>query len=169
MTVEDKHPLQQEDYHLIQDYLITKAVMCLATNASLAEWEHEIAGIQEATGEQWLRRNALLLDYTLARILAAYGRNAHLAEADPAGPTEAFVKARFRSPSARAASHAAIRSASTSLRAPPGVVAAGVGRGSMNCRSANASIDTASTRPAPISSYADLLPSNSTSDGGTMT
>lgn len=34
----------------------------------------------------------MLLDYTLARILAAYGRNAHLAEADPAGPTEAFVR-----------------------------------------------------------------------------
>ena len=92
MATEDKHPLQQEDYHLIQDYLITKAVMCLATNASLVEWEHEIAGIQEASGEQWLRRNAMLLDYTLARILAAYGRNAHLAEADPAGPTEAFVR-----------------------------------------------------------------------------
>lgn len=92
MATEDKHPLQQEDYHLIQDYMITKAVMCLATNASLAEWEHEIAGVQEASGEQWLRRNAMLLDYTLARILAAYGRNAHLAEADPAGPTEAFVR-----------------------------------------------------------------------------
>ena len=92
MATGDKHPLQQEDYHLIQDYLITKAVMCLATHASLAEWEHEIAGIQEASGEQWLRRNAMLLDYTLARILAAYGRNAHLAEADPAGPTEAFVR-----------------------------------------------------------------------------
>ena len=92
MATEDRHPLQQEDYHLIQDYMITKAVMCLATNASLAEWEHEIAGIQEASGEQWLRCNAMLLDYTLARILAAYGRNAHLAEADPAGSTEAFVR-----------------------------------------------------------------------------
>ena len=92
MVTEDKHPLQQEDYHLIQDYMLTKAVMCLATNANLVEWEHEIAGMQEASGEQWLRRNAMLLDYTLARILAAYGRNAHLAEADRAGPTEAFVR-----------------------------------------------------------------------------
>ncbi|GAA0497629.1 MULTISPECIES: hypothetical protein [Microbacterium] len=92
MATEDKHPLQQEDYHLVQDYMITKAVMCLATNASLTEWEHEITGMQVASGEQWLRRNAMLFDYTLARILAAYGRDAHLAEADLAGPTEAFVR-----------------------------------------------------------------------------
>jgi hypothetical protein len=92
MATQGKHLLQEEDYHLIQDYMLTKAVICLATSADLAEWEHEVAGMREASGEQWLRHNAMLWDYTLARILAAYGQDEHLAEADPAGPTEAFVR-----------------------------------------------------------------------------
>lgn len=68
------HPLATDDTHLIQDYLVTKLTFFLAAGADDGEWQHELDEQQSISGEQWERQNAFLLDYTVARFLAASDR-----------------------------------------------------------------------------------------------
>lgn len=65
------HPLLGEDYSLIQDYLLTKIVLALNTDLDASGWDHEIDALERESTSFWVRRNALLFDYTLARLLAA--------------------------------------------------------------------------------------------------
>lgn len=65
------HPLADENYHLVQDYLATKITFLLAKNSGLDEWEHEIRTHELTAGHEWGCRNAFLFDFTLARFLGA--------------------------------------------------------------------------------------------------
>lgn len=65
------HPLLGEDYSLIQDYLLTKIVLALNTDLDASGWNHEIDALESESTSFWVRRNALLFDYTLARLLSA--------------------------------------------------------------------------------------------------
>lgn len=65
------HPLADDDYHLVQDYLATKITFLLAKNSDHDEWEHEIRTQELTVGHEWGQRNAFLFDFTLARFLRA--------------------------------------------------------------------------------------------------
>ena len=65
------HPLADDDYHLVQDYLATKMTFLLAKNSGSDEWEHEIRTQELTVGHEWGQRNAFLFDFTLARFLGA--------------------------------------------------------------------------------------------------
>lgn len=65
------HPLRDEDYHLIQDYVLTKVVFALNADSTSSGWDHEIDRLQHDSESFWVRRNAFLFDYTLARLLIA--------------------------------------------------------------------------------------------------
>lgn len=86
------HPLTAEDYHLIQDYMVTKVALLLTAQAGLPEWRHEIDAMQSQSGEYWQRRNALLFDYTLGRFLAAALSRPPEPDATPLPPAEQFVR-----------------------------------------------------------------------------
>lgn len=65
------HPLADDDYHLVQDYLATKITFLLAKNSGSDEWEHEIRTQELTVGHEWGQRNAFLFDFTLARFICA--------------------------------------------------------------------------------------------------
>lgn len=65
------HLLLRDDHHLIQDFILTKATLLLAQNASTAEWSFEIEAIRARSLEKWADHNAFLCAYTLARYTVA--------------------------------------------------------------------------------------------------
>ena len=84
------HPLLGEDHSLIQDYLLTKIVLALNTDLDGSGWDHEIDALERESTSFWVRRNALLFDYTLARLLAACPDPAP--GSSRATPTDTFVR-----------------------------------------------------------------------------
>lgn len=87
-----EHPLLGEDYTLIQDYLLTKIVLALNSNLDSQGWDHEIDALQRESKSFWVRRNALLFDYTLARLLSACPNSTTLPDPGVTGPNEAFIR-----------------------------------------------------------------------------
>ncbi|WP_458040604.1 MULTISPECIES: hypothetical protein [Bacteria] len=85
------HPLLGEDYSLIQDYLLTKIVLALNTDLDTSGWDHEIDAFERESTSFWVRRNALLFDYTLARLLAACPNPTPAPDPKGAGPQVTFV------------------------------------------------------------------------------
>lgn len=65
------HLLKSDDIHTIQDYFVTKIHFLLATHAEPAEWEQQYRAQREIDLVAWVRQNAFLWDYTLARYIAA--------------------------------------------------------------------------------------------------
>jgi hypothetical protein len=74
----DIHPLAQDDYHLIQEYMASRILALLVTSTSTRDWEHEVATEIGLSNGQWERRNGFLFDFTLGRFLhsARSARNA---------------------------------------------------------------------------------------------
>jgi hypothetical protein len=91
MTTET-HPLTGEDYTLIQDYLLTKIVLALNAHLDSKGWDHEIDVLQRDSRTFWVRRNALLFDYTLARLLAASALSSAVPDPSVTGPNESFIR-----------------------------------------------------------------------------
>jgi hypothetical protein len=87
-----EHPLTGEDYTLIQDYLLTKIVLALNADLDTPGWDHEIDTLQRESHSFWVRRNALLFDYTLARLLAACPNTTTEPDPEVLGPNEAFIR-----------------------------------------------------------------------------
>ena len=75
------HPLAQEDYDSIQEYMADRVAALLEVSAPMREWEIEVTLEQEQSDSQWERRNGFLFDYTLGRFLHAV-RAAHAARCD---------------------------------------------------------------------------------------
>jgi hypothetical protein len=65
------HPLQSEDIHAIQDYLVTKITLLLSVTADDAQWQNQYDAQEAIDPHLWASRNAFLWDYTLARFIAA--------------------------------------------------------------------------------------------------
>ncbi|MCE7483572.1 hypothetical protein LZG07_16880 [Microbacterium profundi] len=86
------HPLRSEDYTLIQDYFLTKVILGLNAELDAAGWDHEIDNLQNESGSFWVRRNGLLFDYTLARVLSACPNGAAEIDASIVGESEVFVR-----------------------------------------------------------------------------
>ena len=76
------HPLAQEDYDSIQEYMAERVAALLEVSAPMREWEIEVTLEQEQSDSQWERRNGFLFDYTLGRFLHAV-RAAHAVHYDP--------------------------------------------------------------------------------------
>lgn len=76
---EFRHPLTRGDDALTQDFILTKVTLLLAHGASAREWDFEIEAMRATTTDQARNRIAFLLDYTLARYIAAFDQNAHTA------------------------------------------------------------------------------------------
>src|SRR5699024_3499181 len=78
-----RHPLESEDYSLVQDYLLTKAILLAAARVDNAFWEHEIQSLRADAGDAWGHHVAFLLDVTLARIASVSLRYAGQTPEDP--------------------------------------------------------------------------------------
>jgi hypothetical protein len=87
-----EHLLRSEDYSLIQDYFLTKIVLGLNGHLDTTGWDHEIDHMQNESGSFWVRRNALLFDYTLGRVLAACPSDAAGSHSSADGASEIFVR-----------------------------------------------------------------------------
>lgn len=85
------HPLVTDDYHLIQDFMVTKITFLLAAQASTGEWQHEIKEMYETSSEHWGHRNGLLFDYSLARFLVAASADGYGSEVIAGGADDAFL------------------------------------------------------------------------------
>ncbi len=66
-----EHPLVRDDLYLIQDFILTKAALFLARDAAASEFRFELDTVRVLSAHKWWDRNAFLLDYTLARYIAA--------------------------------------------------------------------------------------------------
>lgn len=87
------HLLRSEDYPLIQDYLLTKIILGLNAGLDAGGWDHEIDHLQKESASFWVRRNALLFDYTLARVLDGCPGSATSIDSTTSSPGEIFVRA----------------------------------------------------------------------------
>lgn len=87
------HLLRSEDYPLIQDYLLTKIILGLNAGLDADGWDHEIDHLQQESASFWVRRNALLFDYTLARVLDACPDGVAGIDSTTTSPGEIFVRA----------------------------------------------------------------------------
>lgn len=66
-----EHPFRTDDVHTIQDYLVTKVQLLLAAEADEHVWAHQYDAQRTIDPTSWVRQNAFLWDYTLARFIAA--------------------------------------------------------------------------------------------------
>lgn len=62
-----EHPLSTDDVHTIQDYFATKIHLLLAADADDPEWDHQRDAQRAVDETAWVRQNAFLWDFTLAR------------------------------------------------------------------------------------------------------
>ena len=72
---EFRHPLTRGDDALTQDFMLTKVTLLLARGASAREWDFEIEAMRATATDQSRDRIAFLLDYTLARYIAAFDQS----------------------------------------------------------------------------------------------
>lgn len=85
------HPYRTDDIHTIQDYLVTKIQLLLASGADDTQWTHQYEAQRTVDPTAWVRQNAFLWDFTLARFIAA----AHIKKYDvlqAATPGEQFLE-----------------------------------------------------------------------------
>lgn len=87
------HLLRSEDYPLIQDYLLTKVILGLNAGLDASGWDHEIDHLQQESASFWVRRNALLFDYTLARVLDGCPGSVASIDSTVSSQGETFVRA----------------------------------------------------------------------------
>lgn len=65
------HPLDSDDYELIQTFLTMKISLLLTAQAPLTEWHREAHEMQTASPDAWGRHAGFLFDYSLGRFAAA--------------------------------------------------------------------------------------------------
>lgn len=75
-------PLDSDDIEVVQDFMVTKAMLLVAREADVVEWRFEYEAARAASEQRW-DRNHFLLDYTLARLLVAIGVEAVLVSTFP--------------------------------------------------------------------------------------
>lgn len=64
-------PMLDDDELTVQQHLVERVSFLLNVNADLELWRLEASTLRSASGDQWQRSNAFLLDFTLARFLVA--------------------------------------------------------------------------------------------------
>lgn len=64
------HPLESEDYSIVQDHLVTRIALLATTGSEHDEWDRELLAIRHDSADAWGHHVAFLLDFTLARFVA---------------------------------------------------------------------------------------------------
>ncbi|WP_110589988.1 hypothetical protein [Microbacterium suaedae] len=65
-----QHPLESEDFSIVQDHLVTRVTLLAQSGVGDDEWDRELLAVRRDAGATWGHHVAFLLDVTLARFAA---------------------------------------------------------------------------------------------------